>query len=71
MSVGVFSELTRHGLDFSTLMTIFFGHVIRIEELEHLVTTGIIEEKCSRGQKREKILDGFPKWLKVGRVITH
>ena len=46
---------------------IFFGHVIRREKL-HLVTTRTIKGKCSRGKRREKMLDGITKWLKVGRV---
>ena len=41
---------------------------MRKEELEHLVTTGMMEGKCSRGKQCEKILDGLPKWLKVRRV---
>ena len=46
-----------------------FGHVMRREKLEHLVTTGMIEGKRSRGKHNEKMLDGQTKWLKVGRVI--
>ena len=44
----------------------FFGHVMRREKLEHLVATGMIEGKRSRGKQREKMLDGLTKWLKVG-----
>ena len=44
------------------------GHVIRREQLEHLVTTGIIKERYSRGKQPQKMLDGLTKWLKVGRV---
>ena len=43
-----------------------FGHVIRRETVEHLVTTGMIEGKLSRGKQLEKMLDGLTKWLKVG-----
>ena len=47
----------------------FIDHdfVIRREKLEHLVTTGMVKGKRSR-RKREKMLDGLTKWLKVGRV---
>ena len=41
---------------------------MRREELEHLVTTGMIEGKYSRGKQRKKMLDGLKKWLEVGRV---
>ena len=44
----------------------FFGYVMRREKLEHLVTTGLIERKHSRGKQREKMLNGLPKRLKVG-----
>ena len=46
----------------------FFGRVMRREKLEHLVKTGMIEGKRSRGKQREKMLDGLTKWFKVGRV---
>ena len=42
--------------------------MMRRENLEHLVTTGIIKGKHSRGKQCEKKLDGRTKWLKVGRV---
>ena len=42
----------------------FFGHEMRRGKLKYLITSGIIEGKCSRG----KMLDGPTKWLKVGRV---
>ena len=42
--------------------------MIRRENLEHIVTTGMIEGKSSRGKQCEKMLDGLTKWLKVGRV---
>lgn len=41
----------------------FFGHAMRREKLEHLVTTGKIEGRKSRGRPREKILDGISGWL--------
>ena len=42
--------------------------MIRREKQEHLGTTGMVEEKRSRGKKREKMIDGLTKRLKVGRV---
>ena len=32
---------------------VFFGHVMRRKELEHLVTTGKIDGKRSRGRQRK------------------
>ncbi|GFN91495.1 ecdysteroid udp-glucosyltransferase [Plakobranchus ocellatus] len=46
----------------------FLGHVIRREKLEHLVTTGKLEGKRSRGRQREKITDGVATWLGPGKV---
>ena len=46
----------------------FFGHVMRRENLEHPVTTGMIDGKRSTEKQRENMLDGLTKWLKVGRV---
>ena len=46
----------------------FFGHVIRREKLEHLLTTGMMKGKCSRGKQCDKMLDGLTKWFEVGRV---
>ena len=42
-----------------TRQTTFFGHVMRREKLEHLITTGMMEGKRSRGKKREKMTDGL------------
>ncbi|GFO06013.1 endonuclease-reverse transcriptase [Plakobranchus ocellatus] len=39
------------------------GHVMRREKLEHLVTTGKLQGKRSRGRQREKITDGLATWL--------
>ena len=39
----------------------FFGHVMRREKFEHLVTIRMIE-----GKLHEKMLDGVTNWLKVG-----
>ena len=41
----------------------FIGNVIRRDELEHLVTTGMFEGKRGGGRQREKILDGLTSWL--------
>ena len=42
---------------------------MRREKIEHLVTIGMIEVKRTKGKKRENMLNGIPKWLKVGRWI--
>ena len=41
----------------------FLGHVMRKGKLEHLLTTGKIEGKRSRGRQRIKIQDGIAAWL--------
>ncbi|GFO44383.1 endonuclease-reverse transcriptase [Plakobranchus ocellatus] len=41
---------------------------MRREKLEHLVTTGKLEGKRSRGRQREKITDGLATWLGPGKV---
>ena len=40
-----------------------FGHVMKKEKQEHLLTTEMIEGKRSWGKQREKMLDGLTKWL--------
>ena len=52
-----------------TRQTTFFGHVMRREKLEHLLTTGMMEGKRSRGKQREKMTNGLVKWLGAGKVI--
>ena len=52
-----------------TRQTTFFGHVMRREKLEHLITTGMMEGKRSRGKQREKMTDGLVKWLGAGKVV--
>ncbi|GFO23965.1 ecdysteroid udp-glucosyltransferase [Plakobranchus ocellatus] len=47
----------------------FLGHVMRRGKLEHLVTTGKVEGKRSRGRQREKIMDGLATWLGTGKVL--
>ena len=37
----------------------FFSHVMRREKLEHLMTTGMIEGKCSREKQSKKMLNGL------------
>ena len=39
------------------------GHVMRQGKLAHLLTTGKIEGKRSRGRQRIKIQDGIAAWL--------
>ena len=41
----------------------FLGHVMRKGKLEHLLTTGKIEGKRSRGRQRIKTQDGIAAWL--------
>ena len=41
----------------------FFGHGMRIPIMEHLVTTGKIDGKGSRGRQREKMIDGLATWM--------
>lgn len=40
----------------------FFGHVMRRQQLENLVTTGKMEGKRGRGRPRVKFLDRLTKW---------
>ncbi|GFO12223.1 MORC family CW-type Zinc finger protein 3 [Plakobranchus ocellatus] len=47
----------------------FFGHVMRREKLENLVTTGMLEGKRSRGKQREKLIEGLIDWLKAGKSL--
>ena len=42
---------------------IFFGHVMRRENMEHLITTGKIQDKRSPGRQRTKMLDDLTAWL--------
>ena len=52
-----------------TRQTTFFGHVMRREKLEHLITTGMMKGKRSRGKQREKMTDGLVNWLGTGKVV--
>ncbi|GFN93277.1 hypothetical protein PoB_001978300 [Plakobranchus ocellatus] len=47
----------------------FFGHVMRREKLENLVTAGMLEGKRSRGKQREKLIEGLTDWLKAGKSL--
>ena len=47
----------------------FFGHVMRRERLEHLITTEMMEGKRSRGKQQEKMTNGLPNWLGAGKVV--
>ena len=49
----------------------FFGHEMRREKLEHIVTFGVMKGKCSTRKQREKVLAGLIKWLKVGCLEGH
>ena len=42
---------------------------MRKEKLEHLITTGMMEGKRSRGKQREKMTDGLANWLGAGKVV--
>ena len=42
--------------------SLFVGHVLRKQGLEHTVTTGKINGKRDRGRQREKMLDGLAAW---------
>ena len=46
---------------------VFFGHVVRRKELEHLLTTRKTDGKRSRGRQREKILDSMTVWLQTDK----
>ena len=51
----------------------FFGHIMRREGLEHLVTTGKIQGRRDRGREREKMLDGLTSWfdkISTSELIT-
>ena len=52
-----------------TRQTTFFGHVMRREKLQHLITTGMMEGKRSRGKQRETMTDGLVNWLGAGKVV--
>ena len=45
----------------------FVGHVIRRNQLEHLVTTGKFDGKRVRGRPREKMLDSLADWMNIGK----
>ena len=46
----------------------FFGHIMRVNGLEHQVTTGKINGKRSRGRQRMKHLDGLTKCTEKERL---
>ena len=47
----------------------FFGHAMRRQGLENLITTARVLGKRSRGRPREKILDGVRKWAGEERTV--
>ena len=48
---------------------VLFGHVMTRKELDHIMTTGIIDGKRSRGRRRERILDSMIVWLQRDKPI--
>ncbi|GFS15739.1 endonuclease-reverse transcriptase [Elysia marginata] len=47
----------------------FFGHIMRRERQEHLVTTGMFMGRRGRGRLCEKTPDGLASWLGVGSTV--
>ncbi|GFR62243.1 endonuclease-reverse transcriptase [Elysia marginata] len=47
----------------------FFGHIMRRERQEHLVTTGMFMGRRGRGRQCEKTADGLASWLGVGSQV--
>ncbi|GFR99776.1 endonuclease-reverse transcriptase [Elysia marginata] len=47
----------------------FFGHIMRRERQEHLVTTGMVMGRRGRGKLSEKTTDGLASWLGVGSSL--
>ena len=50
-------------LDIRKRQSDFFRHIIRKEQIEHIVIMGKISRRRDRGRQQEKILDGLTKWL--------
>ncbi|GFR86563.1 eukaryotic translation initiation factor 3 subunit F [Elysia marginata] len=48
----------------------FFGHMMRQEELENLIITGMMTGRRCRGRQREKLTDSMAKWLGMGSVVA-
>jgi hypothetical protein len=42
--------------------TLFFGHIMRRDALENIVTTGKIDGRRGRGRPREMMIDGLRRW---------
>ena len=42
---------------------------MRKEKLEHLIMTGKIEGRKSRGRQREMLLDSITRWLQQKQVL--
>ncbi|GFR75307.1 eukaryotic translation initiation factor 3 subunit F [Elysia marginata] len=47
----------------------FFGHIMRRERQEYLVTTGMFMGRRGRGRLREKSTDRLVSWLGVGSTV--
>ena len=46
----------------------FVGHVIRKNQLEILVTTGMLDGRRGRGRPREKMLDSLAEWMNIRKT---
>lgn len=46
----------------------FFGHVMRREKLEHLVTTGKLQGTRSCGRQRKRMQDGLSAWMRTDNM---
>ncbi|GFS03371.1 endonuclease-reverse transcriptase [Elysia marginata] len=49
--------------------TTFFGHIMRRERQERLVTTGMFMGRRGRGRLREKTTDRLSSWLRVASTV--
>ena len=48
----------------------FFGHVMRRNKMEQLLTTGKIEGVRSRGRQRHTILDSLAEWMHADSTVN-
>ncbi|GFR71109.1 hypothetical protein ElyMa_000344500 [Elysia marginata] len=62
-------DFLRFGLRPPEQASTFFGHIMRRERQEHLVTTGMFMERPGRGRLREKTTDGLASWLGVDSTV--
>ena len=47
----------------------FFGHIMRREGIEKLVTTGMMEGKRAAGRQRMKLMDNIRNWTEGGSNV--